>query len=51
MEHAFLISDGAAVAAATPSAPQRRGGATRDDYAGRTPFEALTGVRGAYAAA
>lgn len=41
VEHAFLIREGAAVEAAAPSEarPQRR--ATLDDYAGRTPFEAL----------
>ena len=39
VEHAFLMREGAAVEAATPSrAPLR---ATRADYAGRTPFEAL----------
>lgn len=56
VEHAFLIREGAAVGAATPSAPRSpaaSGGrwATREDYAGRTPFEALTGVRELQAAA
>ena len=51
VEHAYLIREGAAVEAAAPSSTQPRRWATRDDYAGRTPFEALTGVRGLQAAA
>lgn len=39
VEHAFLMREGAAVRAATPSGAPLR--ATRADYAGRTPFEAL----------
>ena len=42
VEHAFLIREGAAVEAAAPSGISPRRWATRDDYAGRTPFEALT---------
>ena len=46
VEHAFLIREGAAVEAATPSGtrlrpPSIRRRVTLDDYAGRTPFEAL----------
>ncbi len=55
VEHAFLMREGAAVEAAAPCEDRRRprpgGGATPGDFAGRTPFEALTGVRGPYAAA
>lgn len=42
VEHAFLMREGAATGVTAPSefgAPRR---ATLDDYAGRTPFEALT---------
>ena len=39
VEHAFLMREGAAVRAATPSGAPLR--ATRAAYAGRTPFEAL----------
>lgn len=39
VEHAFLMREGAAVRAATPSGAPLR--ATRADYAGRTPFGAL----------
>ncbi len=42
VEHAFLIREGAAVEAATPCEVLERRWATLDDYAGRTPFEALT---------
>ena len=42
VEHAFLIREGAAVEAAAPCGGQPRRWATLDDYAGRTPFEALT---------
>ena len=47
VEHAFLIREGAAVEAATPCGDQKprpspKRWATLDDYAGRTPFEALT---------
>ena len=42
VEHAFLIREGAAVEAAAPSGESMRRWATPDDYAGRTPFEALT---------
>ena len=56
VEHAFLLREGAAVEAAAPSddRPQRptaQRRATREDFAGRTPFEALTGERASYAAA
>ncbi len=42
VEHAFLIREGAAVEAATPCVTEPRRRARLDDYAGRTPFEALT---------
>ena len=51
VEHAFLTRKGVAVEAATPSEARSRRRATRADYAGRTPFEALTGARADYAAA
>ena len=51
VEHAFLIREGAAVEAEAPSGSTPRRWATRADYAGRTPFEALTGVRALQAAA
>ena len=51
VEHAFLIREGAAVEAATPSGTAQRRWATREDYAGRTPFEALTGGVAVQAAA
>ena len=56
VEHAFLIREGAAVEAAAPSGSHPLHSATRrwarlEDYAGRTPFEALTGERGLQAVA
>lgn len=42
VEHAFLIREGAAVEAAAPCRTGPRRWATLDDYAGRTPFEAVT---------
>ena len=41
VEHAFLLREGAAEMTA-PSEPRAKRRATLDDYAGRTPFEALT---------
>ena len=56
VEHAFLIREGAAVEAAATFGlhslrSETRCWATLEDYAGRTPFEALTGVRELQAAA
>ena len=41
VEHAFLMREGAVAGASTPPPSGAAGRATLDDYAGRTPFEAV----------